>query len=65
MFLMLGVLTPVDMRYYLAAVPAVALAAAVAGGIAWGAGGMQRIIALGLFAWAVVVAVRAWWGTLG
>ena len=39
LFLVLGILTPVDMRYYLAAIPALALFAAAAGSIAWTSGG--------------------------
>ena len=65
LFLVLGILTPVDMRYYLAAIPALALLAANASGDAWLAGGPQRVIALTLLAGTLFVAVRAWWSTLG
>jgi hypothetical protein len=65
LFLVLGILTPVDMRYYLAAIPALALFAAAAGGIAWSAGGRSRVIALTLLAGAVFVALAAWWSRLG
>jgi hypothetical protein len=65
LFLVLGILTPVDMRYYLAAIPALALFAAAAGGIAWSAGGPSRVIALTLLAGTVFVALGAWWSRLG
>jgi len=64
LFLLLGILTPVDMRYYLAAVPIVALAAAIGAGIGWSSGGRQRVIVVALLVWTVVVAIRAWWATL-
>ena len=65
LFLALGILTPVDMRYYLAAIPAVAFAAAMGGSIAWAAGGISRIIAAALLATSAIVGVRAWWSALG
>ena len=65
LFLVLGVLTPVDMRYYLAAIPGVALLAAAGGAISWGSGGLSRAIALTLLVLSVIVALDAWWGTLG
>jgi hypothetical protein len=65
LFLVLGILTPVDMRYYLAAIPALGLFAAAASGMAWAAGGRSRAIALTLLAGTVFLALRAWWSTLG
>ena len=50
LFLVLGILTPVDMRYYLAAIPALALVAAIGSSIAWTSGGPSRIAAAGLLA---------------
>jgi hypothetical protein len=64
MFLVLGIVTPVDMRHYLAAIPIVALIAAVAAGIAWTSGRTPRAAAASLLAWAVVLGVAAWWSTL-
>jgi hypothetical protein len=64
-FFVIGILTPVDMRYYLAAIPAIAFAAAMGASIAWAAGGAQRLVAAALLAWAVVVGVRSWWSALG
>jgi hypothetical protein len=64
-FLVLGILTPVDMRYYLASVPALAILAATGSSIAWTSGGHSRLAALALLAGTVFVAVRAWWSTLG
>jgi hypothetical protein len=65
LFLVLGILTPVDMRYYLASVPALAILAATSSSIAWTSGGPSRIAALALLAGTVFVAARAWWSTLG
>jgi hypothetical protein len=65
LFLVLGILTPVDMRYYLAAIPALALFAAIASSSAWTSGGPARVIALTLLAGAVFVALGAWWSRLG
>ncbi len=61
LFLLLGILTPVDMRHYLAAIPAVAIVAAVGASIAWSNGGWQRITAAVLLGAAVLVGVQAWW----
>lgn len=64
-FLTLGILTPIDMRYYLASVPAIAIAAAVGGAAGWTAGGTPRVLAAGLLAWVVWLGVRTWWNALG
>jgi hypothetical protein len=65
LFLMLGILTPVDMRYYLAVIPALALVGAAGSAIAWTSGGFSRAIAVALLGWTVVIALRSWWDTLG
>jgi len=65
LFLVLGILTPIDMRYYLAAIPALALFAAAGSGTAWTTGGSSRAIGLALLAGTVFLALRAWWSTLG
>jgi hypothetical protein len=65
LFLVLGILTPIDMRYYLAAIPALALFAAAGSSAAWTAGGPPRWIALALLAGTVFLSLRAWWSTLG
>ena len=65
LFLVLGILTPVDMRYYLAAIPGLALLAAAGSAISWTSGGPSRAIALTLLVLSVVVALDAWWGILG
>jgi hypothetical protein len=62
LFLVLGIVTPVDMRYYLAAIPVVAIAGALAAAFAWASRGRRRIIAAVLLAWAAVVGVNAWLG---
>ena len=60
LFLALGVLTPIDVRYYLAAAPAAAILAAVA--IHEGArlGGALRFGALAMLSWLVVSGVHYW-----
>lgn len=64
-FLALGLLTPVDMRYYLTAIPALAVAAGVGAAYGWARGGPARPIAAALLTWAGVVGLQTWWGTLG
>lgn len=64
-FLIIGVLTPVDMRYYLAAVPALAIAAAAGAATAWENGVAWRIASLVLLGWTVAIGVNNWIGTLG
>jgi hypothetical protein len=63
-FLVLGIVTPVDMRYYLASIPVVALIAAIGAADLWGRRGLPRIVAGALLAWTVVIAIRTWWSTL-
>lgn len=63
-FLLVGVLTPVDMRYYVAALPAVAIAGAAGASAWWAAGGVRRILAVLLLAGTVVVGVQNWWRIL-
>ena len=65
LFFALGILTPVDMRYYLALTPVVAITAAIGGAIGWTSRGPQRVASAVALAWMVVVAMRAWWNTLG
>lgn len=64
-FLLIGIVTPVDMRYYLAALPAVALMAATGASQGWAAGGTARLSTLMLLAWTVWIGVRTWWRVLG
>jgi hypothetical protein len=69
LFLVIGILTPVDMRYYLASVPALAIAAGF--GAAWAWSGRQshdmlwRVAAGVLLAAAISTGVRSWWAALG
>ena len=60
-FLLLGVLTPVDMRYYLAAIPAIAILAARGAARAWERGLYWRAAAMVALAWAVASGVQVWW----
>ena len=64
LFLAVGVLTPLDMRYYLAVIPALALLAASGASWWWKAGGAARGLAAALLAWIVGTGVVTWWSTL-
>ena len=64
LFLLLGVLTPVDMRHYLAAIPALAVAGGIGAAHWWQLGGNRRIAVAILLAWAAVAGIHAWWGTI-
>jgi hypothetical protein len=64
-FFVLGIVTPVDMRYYLASIPAIALAAGYGASAGWYAGGAARAASVALLAWALVEGVRGWWSTIG
>jgi hypothetical protein len=57
LFLIIGIITPVDMRYYLAAVPAVAIAGAVGFAALWRPGPLRFVAAalLGVVCWAGVI----------
>ena len=60
-FLLIGVLTPVDMRYYLTATPVIALLAAVGAAWGWHEGRHWRVVAILLLSWAIWIAVDVWW----
>jgi hypothetical protein len=64
-YLLVGVLTPLDMRYYLAIIPALALLAGAGASWWWTMGGRTRVVVAGLLAWIVWTGVWVWWGTLG
>ena len=69
-FLALGVLTPVDMRYYLAALAAVAIAAGYGAAWAWTDGwpahrGLWRLAAAVFLAGTISTGFHAWWSALG
>ena len=64
-FLLLGVLTPVDMRYYLAALPAVAIAAAAGASDGLARGGATRAVSVAMLLWSAWLGVSTWWTTLG
>jgi hypothetical protein len=64
-FLLLGVLTPVDMRYYLASLPAVAIAGAAGASHGWTSGGRSRVLTVALLAWSAWLGIATWWSTLG
>ena len=56
-FFAIGIATPVDMRYYLAAIPAVAIAAAAGASWMWTAGTAARAAAGVMLAWALYIGV--------
>ena len=64
-FLVIGIVTPVDMRYYLAALPAIAIAAAAGASAAWEAGGRWRSAAVLLLGWILWLGLETWWRTAG
>jgi hypothetical protein len=63
-FLIVGILTPIDMRYYLAAIPAVALLGSAGAAAAWSRGAVWRGVAIALLAGAVATGVHTWWSPL-
>jgi hypothetical protein len=69
-FLAIGILTPVDMRYYLAAVPALAIAAGYGAAWAWSEGWplhrtLWRVTAAVFLAGTISTWFHNWWSTLG
>lgn len=64
-FLVVGVLTPLDMRYYLAAIPALAILSGIGASYSWQAGPSWRAFAGVLLAAAAVAGIRNWWSALG
>jgi hypothetical protein len=64
-FLVLGILTPLDFRHYYAALPAVAVLAAVAAVQWWHAGGNWRVAAAGLTLGGAAIGVNRWLGMIG
>lgn len=64
LFLILGIMTPVDLRHYLAAFPAVAVLAGLGMSQLWRAGMVGRVATCALLGWALVIAVRDWLGVL-
>jgi hypothetical protein len=64
LFLVLGILTPIDMRHYLAAVPLVGIVAAAGASSLWRRAGLARYGAVLLLAWAVHAGIASWLGAL-
>jgi hypothetical protein len=54
LFFVIGIVTPVDMRYYLAVIPAFAVAGGAGASWLWTSGSLHRVLALALLAWAAV-----------
>jgi hypothetical protein len=69
-FLVIGIMTPVDMRYYLAALPAMAIAAGYGAAWAWSDGWpaqrrLWRVTAAVFLAATISTGFHAWWNALG
>jgi hypothetical protein len=65
MFLMLGLLTPIDLRYYLAVYPALAVLGAYGLGWALQRGALAAAVVTALAGWACVSAAQYWLSWLG
>jgi hypothetical protein len=70
LFLLAGILTPVDMRYYLAAVPVLAIAAGYGAAWAWSDASplnrmMWRAAAAVFIAGTISTGFHNWWNALG
>ena len=63
-FLVLGIVTPVDMRHYLAVIPALAAAGGLAFAHGWHRAGTARATAALLVTWAGAIFIHTWWSTL-
>lgn len=63
LFLLMGILTPLDMRHYLAVIPALALLAADGASWWWNRRGLARLAAAALLAWIVWIGLDTWWST--
>jgi hypothetical protein len=63
-FLLIGTFTPVDMHYYLAALPTIAIATGAAVTHNWSDRGSRRVIAVALLAWLIWIDVGVWLRTL-
>jgi hypothetical protein len=59
-FLILGILTPVDMRHYLAVFPAVAIAAGLGASWGWRHDTLVRVLVSMLLVWTLVTAGAEW-----
>jgi hypothetical protein len=70
LFFVIGILTPVDMRYYLASSPAIAIAAGYGAAWAWSEGwprhrALWRACAAVFLLGAIAAGFHNWWSTLG
>lgn len=63
-FLALGIVTPVDMRYYVSALPVVALTGAAGASYWWSTGSWRRLVVAGLLAWVAWDGLGTWWRVL-
>ena len=60
-FLIIGIATPVQMRYYLASIPVFAVVAGFGASAGWSVGGSRRAVATALLGWGLLEGVRGWW----
>lgn len=59
-FLIIGIVTPVDMRHYLAAIPLVASLSAIGASTLWESGAVGRSVSAALLLWTSWTAVTEW-----
>ena len=64
-FLVIGIATPVHMRYYLASIPVFAVVAGFGASAGWSVGGSRRAVAAALLGWGLLEGVRGWWLAIG
>jgi len=64
-FLIIGIATPVQMRYYLASIPVFAVVAGFGASAGWSVGGSRRAVATALLGWGLLEGVRGWWLAIG
>jgi hypothetical protein len=57
LFFAIGILTPVDMRYYLAVIPVFAVTGGAGASWLWTGGAVPRVVSVGLLAWAAASGV--------
>jgi hypothetical protein len=65
LFFVLGQLTSIDVRYYLAAAPALAVLAARAVAETWTRGGTARVIGIAALSWCVATGIAYWFAWFG
>jgi hypothetical protein len=60
LFVVIGLLTPIDVRYYLAVVPPLAILGAQSVGTMWNRGGIRQGLAAAIILWSVIAGLHYW-----